>query len=245
MRKFTPVKQARVSDMVTEQLKGSILMGEVRAGDRLPAERELAEQFQVSRVAVREALRVLEKSGFIVTRQGVTGGAFVTDLGFGQLVTSFLDLFLAEKISIPELHHVRRLIEPEVARLAATRITAEYAACLTEALDAEELPVASVSEEVERKTTVHFILAELCGNRLLEALVRSVVGLSKKIVETINIDPQSLHPAGMHRPVVEAVLTGDSEAAAAAMEKHAREFGENLIRLEKTYRERKSSQALF
>jgi GntR family transcriptional regulator, transcriptional repressor for pyruvate dehydrogenase complex len=246
MKPFKPVKQSRVSEAVTEQLKQAILLGHFKAGDRLPSERDLSDQFQVSRVAVREALRVLENAGFIATRQGVTGGAYVTDLSFQQLVNAFLDLFLSDKISIPDLHDVRRLIEPEVARLAAARITPEHAQRLREALMAEGVVVDSVSEEVERKTTVHFILAEMCGNRFLEALVRSVVGLSKKIVETIDpANPQTLHPAGMHRPVVEAVLAGDAEGAAKAMEEHAIEFGQNLIGLEKTYRERKRTQPLF
>ena len=65
----------RVSDEVFEQLKQSILLGQFKAGERLPAERDLAEEFQVSRVAIREALRNLENSGFINTRQGATGGA--------------------------------------------------------------------------------------------------------------------------------------------------------------------------
>jgi DNA-binding FadR family transcriptional regulator len=243
MKPFKPVKQPRLSEAVTEQLKQAILVGLFKAGDRLPAERELSEQFQVSRVAVREALRALENAGFIATRQGVTGGAYVTDLSFQHLVNAFVDLFLAEKISIPELHQVRRLIEPEVARLAAERVTPDRARELWDALAGEEAPTHSVSEEVEKKTNVHFILADMCGNRFLEALVRSVVGLSKKIVETIDpADPEALHPAGMHRPIVEAVAGGDPAGAAMAMEEHAIQFGRNLIGLEKTYRERKKAQ---
>ena len=75
MPTFRPIKQSRISREVTEQLKHAILLGHFRTGDKLPPERELAEQFQVSRVAVRESLRVLESAGFLTTRQGVTGGA--------------------------------------------------------------------------------------------------------------------------------------------------------------------------
>ena len=126
MPMFKPIKLSRLSDEVIDQLKESILLGHFKAGDRLPSERELAEEFQVSRVAIREALRALENSGFITTRQGATGGAYVTDLTFEHLANAFLDLFLANKISIPELYQVRLLIEPEVARLAALNITYDY-----------------------------------------------------------------------------------------------------------------------
>ncbi len=240
MPMFTPVKPLRVSNEVTEQLKQSILLGHFKPGDKLPSERELAEEFQVSRVAVREALRTLENSGFIETRQGITGGAFVTDLSFHQLTNSFLDLFLSEKISIPELYHVRRLIEPEVARLAASRVTPEYERRLREALEAEKTPGSTLSEEVDRKTTVHYILAEMCGNRFLEALISSVMRLTKQVVEAVKPDTQKLHPAGLHNPAVEAVLAGDPERASKEMEKHAVEFGKNLMEMEQEYHEKKS-----
>ena len=240
MPTFTPIKPLRVSDEVTDQLKQSILLGHFKPGDKLPPERELAEQFQVSRVAIREAIRSLENSGFILTRQGMTGGAFITDLSFQQLTNSFLDLFLAEKISIPELYQVRRLIEPEVARLAASRVTPDFKRRLKEALKAEKTPGATLSEEVDRKTTVHYILAEMCGNRFFEALVSSVMRLTKQVVEAVKPDTQKLHPAGLHDAAVKAVLAGDADRAAREMEKHAVEFGRNLMEMEQEYHQKRS-----
>lgn len=240
MAKFKPIKQLRISEEVAEQLKQSIVSGHFKPGEKLPPERDLAEEFQVSRVAIREALRKLEHAGFIVTRQGATGGAYVTDLNFEYLINAFLDLFLADKISIPELHHVRLLIEPEVARLAASNITPEYAQRLKEALEIEELPITTLSIDIDRKQRVHIILAEMCGNRFFEALIRSLLGLTKKVVEAVNPDPDYVHPRGMHHSVVEAVVAGHAEAAAAAMKKHTLDFGENFIKMERTYRERNS-----
>ena len=239
MARFKPIKQSRVSDEVIDQLKQSILVGHFKAGDRLPSEREMAEEFQVSRVAIREALRALENSGFITTRQGVTGGAYITDLTFGHLASAFLDLFLADKISIPELYQVRLLIEPEVARLAALRITPEYADNLKALVEAEELPTLSLVEDIDRKTAVHYILAEMCGNRFFEAVIRSAMGVTTKIIEAVQPDPYIMHPAGMHRPIVEAVIAGDAEAAASLMKKHSIEFGETLVNMEKAYRQKK------
>jgi GntR family transcriptional repressor for pyruvate dehydrogenase complex len=241
MPTFKPIKQLRVSEEVAKQLKESILLGNFNTGSKLPAERDLAEKFQVSRVAIREALRKLENSGFIVTRQGATGGAYVTDLTFEYLVSAFLDLFGADKISIPELRQVRLIIEPEVAQLAATRVTPEYAQRLKHSLEAEELPITSLSEDMERKQKVHIILAEMSDNRILQALVRSLMGLTRRAVEAAEADPRFMHPAGMHRPIVDAVLKGNANAAAAAMKKHGIEFGENLIKMEKAYREKNSS----
>jgi DNA-binding FadR family transcriptional regulator len=234
----------RISEEVVEQLKRSILQGIYKPGDRLPPERELAEQFQVSRVAIREALRVLQKSGFIVTRPGAQGGTFVTDLSYQHLAEAFLDLLLAEKISIAELNQVRQIIEPEMTRIAAGKVTAAYAKRLMEALKAEEVPSINLDDDLERKTTVHFILAEMCGNRLFEAIIRSLLWLTRRVVKTADPDFHEMHPAGMHRPIVEAVLAGNPKKAAAAMERHAREFGEILLRMEKTFRKRKGPLSL-
>jgi DNA-binding FadR family transcriptional regulator len=240
MELFRPVRQLRVFEEIVAQLKQSILMGRFKPGDKLPTERELVEQFQASRVAIREALRTLENSGFIVTRQGANGGAYVTDLSFEFLGNAFVDLFLADKISFPELHRVRLIIEPEIAKLAALAITPEYTQRLMKAMEAEEVPTLSLREDIKIKTAVHYILAEMCGNRFLEAIVRSSMKLTHTLIEMVNPDPNTMHPAGMHRPIVEAVLKGNPEASSNAMHKHTLEFGETLIKMEKTYREKKS-----
>jgi DNA-binding FadR family transcriptional regulator len=197
------------------------MFGHFKPGERLPTERELSEQFQVSRAATREALRVLENAGFIITRQGATGGAFVTSLSFERIANAFLDLFVAEKISIAEINHVRVLVEPEVARLAAQRVTPAFAERLKAGISTMEF---------------HFILGEMCGNRFLEGLVRSTIDLTGKIVEAANVGYS--HPTDEHRPIAEAVLAGDSEAAAAAMKKHAIANGESLMKTERLFREK-------
>ena len=242
--RFKPIKPARVSEEVAEQIKQSILLGQFKTGEKLPSERELAEEFEVSRVAVREALRALANSGFVSTRQGSAGGAFVTDLTFEQLTNTYLDLFLANKISIPELHEVRMLVEPEMTRCAAQNVSSMYADRLRAALDAEELPLATLMDDIDRKMAVHFILAEMCGNRFFEGLVRSVMRLTRQVVEAVSPDPRLMHPAGWHVPVVEAVLAGDGDTAFAVMRRHAIEFGERLIKMEKSFREKNAPPPL-
>jgi DNA-binding FadR family transcriptional regulator len=244
MLDFKPIKQPRVSEEVFNQLKGAVLSSDFKAGDKLPPERELAEQFQVSRIAIREAVRALENSGFVEIRQGAAGGAYVTDLTFEQLASACLDLFQANKISIHELHQVRILMEPEVARLAALNATPESKQRLREAFEAETPPKTTVREDVALGTKVHFILAEMCGNRFLEAIVNSVIKLNAKILEELKPNPpHSIHPPGVHGPLVEAVLSGDPEAAAEAMRNHAIVFYDNLIKLERAYRERKDLES--
>src|SRR5256886_16872736 len=76
---FTPIHQARASGEIVSQIERAIFSAQVSPGDRLQSERELAEQFGVSRITVRDALRVLEARGLIRVKVGATGGAFVAD----------------------------------------------------------------------------------------------------------------------------------------------------------------------
>ena len=164
MARFKPIKQFRVSEEVLSQLKESILLGKFKSGEKLPSERELTEEFQVSRGVVREAIRALEITGFVALRQGPTGGAFVTDLSFDHVGNAFLDLFLANKVSIPELANVRYFIEPEVARLAALNATGEDKYRLTKAQEEEFLNVVTTTERITQFQKVHQIIAESCQN---------------------------------------------------------------------------------
>jgi GntR family transcriptional repressor for pyruvate dehydrogenase complex len=107
-------------------------------------------------------------------------------------------------------------------------------------LAAEEQPSQSLEEDFDRKTAIHFILAEMCGNRFFEALVRSLMDLTHRVVEAGDSDFQFIHPAGMHRPVVEAVIAGNPKKAALAMKNHAMEFGRILMEREKAFRQKKS-----
>ncbi|MBU0515095.1 MAG: FadR family transcriptional regulator [Proteobacteria bacterium] len=241
MYSFKAIKTPRVSEEVAEQIKQAILQRHFRVGEKLPAERQLAEDFQVSRVAVREALRLLDNSGFITTRQGAGGGAFVTDLTLENISQAFLDLFLVGKFSIPELCQARLLLDPEVARLAAENITPDFARKLKAAIEAEEQPIRSLSEDLDIKIQVHVLLMEMCGNRLYQTLQRLLLGITRMVVVASGPDPEIVHPAGMHRPVVEAVLAGDPEAAAEAMKRHTIEFGENLLKMEDAYRQKFAS----
>jgi DNA-binding FadR family transcriptional regulator len=242
MPEFKPIRQLRVSEEVLSQLKEAILKGRFKAGDKLPSERELTEEFQVSRAGVREALRALELSGFVVTRQGPAGGAFVKELSFERVGNAFLDLFLVNKLSIPELTQVRCHIEPEVTRLAALNMTPASAELLQEAEKAEYVPPASNLERMQKLTRVHLVLAECCGNHFFEVIVKSMMKLTGEIVLAVDPDHESLHGAGEHLSIVRAVLAGDGLEASAAMKSHLNAFSQNLIRMEKAYREKLAGQ---
>ena len=238
MSYFKPLKQQRISEEVLRQLKEAILLGVFKSGAKLPSERELTEQFQVSRGVVREAIRALEITGFVVTRQGPAGGAYVTELSFDHVGNAFIDLFLANKVSIPEMVDVRRIIEPQVARLAAANISGKGKEMLLQAQQREFGNPKSDEERMRVYQNVHRLLAESCGNHFLEAISKSLLKLTRRVVMAVNPDHSQLHQSGEHQKIIEAVLAGDEAAAAAAMEKHIEMFHQRLTQMEKIYREK-------
>jgi len=236
---FTPVKQNRIAVEIVNHLKSAILSGRYKPGERIPTERTLTEQFQVSRVVVREAIRELEIKGLVKILQGPTGGAYVTDLSFDHLNNAFLDLFLCNKLSVSELLQTRILVECEIARLAAARVTPAFAALLQEALKTEGTTDVSHSELIAARLKIHHILAEMSGNRLLQAIAGSLQRLTGEVILEVKPVHEVIHRDEEHAAIIRAILEKDADAAADAMKGHLKSLRDKLIKLEGVYRERK------
>ena len=232
MHAFVPIKQAKATEEVLSQLKEAILRGAYKEGDKLPSERELTEQFNVSRGVVREALRALQVTDYVEVKQGPLGGAFVKEISFNQLNTGFSDLYFSDKLTITEVVQVRQYIEPEVARLAALNIDDMYREKLKTALEEEKYSFASPEDLMKKLTKVHFILAEMCGNRLFEGMINAIISLTRRIIRSKQENLLELHGAGEHDDIVKSVINGDPEGARKAMEIHSRAFGDAFLGLE-------------
>src|SRR5437868_12688724 len=130
---YKAVRTSRLYEQIVQQIEESILKGALKPGDQLPAERELAEQFGVSRTAVREAVNALREKGLVEAYSG--RGTFVTD-GTSQAIRQSLDLMI--KIGQPDgsthLAELRAILEPEIAALAATRAEEQYVTTMRDAV---------------------------------------------------------------------------------------------------------------
>ena len=119
--KFKKAKQNRIFQDIVDQIEKVILDGQLKPGERLPAERELCDQFKASRGTLREALRILEQKGLVEIRLGAGGGAFVRDIG-SELMTENMNMLIrSNKISLPQLGQFRENLEATVASLAAKK----------------------------------------------------------------------------------------------------------------------------
>lgn len=240
MSYFKPIKTNRASEDVVAQIKEAILSGRFVSGSKLPSERELTAEFQVSRGVIREAIRILELSGFLLVRKGYGGGAYVTELNLSHVGNAFLDLFQTNKLTIAEVAQVRLYIEPEVARLAADNFDESHLEMLEEAAANENLPYRSYADRIVRLTRVHKLLASICGNQFFEAIVRSMLKITAEVVLKVATDHNALHGPGEHLALIEAVKNKDGARAAAEMRRHLQRFSDTLIEMEGVYRQRQS-----
>jgi len=234
MFSFQPIKQSNATEEVLGQLKEAILRGTIKEGEKLPSERELSSFFNVSRGVVREAIRGLKATGFVEIKQGPLGGAFVKEISLGLLETGFTDLFFANKLSIAEILDVRQYIEPEIARLAALNVNDQYRKKLEIALAQEYQPFESPDDLLNKLTAVHFILAEMCGNRLFEGMISAIISLNHRIIKSLLEELLKGHGTGEHDEIVKAVIAGDPEAARKAMARHASNFKRVFLELEES-----------
>src|ERR687883_1103864 len=122
---FAPVSVARASSAIAEQIRTAIVTGQLGQGERLPPERELAEQFGVSRVTVRDGLRALEAMGLIDVRVGARGGAFVTVPTGAVVGQTMSDMMMMQAITPEDIVEARLIVELGTVTIACARATDE------------------------------------------------------------------------------------------------------------------------
>jgi GntR family transcriptional regulator, transcriptional repressor for pyruvate dehydrogenase complex len=218
---FNTIKKARLSDEIVKQIKETLFAGKLQVGDRLPTERELAEQFETSRASVREAMRALEQEGMIHVRKGVSGGIFIADLDHRPVTNSFQTLLHLRKISIINIAEVRLIFEPEAARLAAERASEEDLRELEEVI--QQMSVAVKGRELPDSFDLKFhqIIARAAGNPILEMLAESMLGLASKTITELHPSVETLrHVLASHRKIFEAIRKHDSKLACRTMREH-------------------------
>ena len=218
---FDSIKTRRLSDEIVRQIKEAMFAGKLRAGDKLPTERELAVRFATSRASVREALRTLEPEGLIRVKKGVVGGIFIADVDHRPAAKSFQTLFQLRKVSIHQIAEVRLIFEPMAARLAAERAGPDDVRELEEEI--RKMSAAVKDTELPRfyDLKFHLLIARAARNPILELLAESMLGVASKTISELHPSRDTLrHVLSRHRRVLEAVRSRDPNAAFQAMLDH-------------------------
>jgi GntR family transcriptional regulator, transcriptional repressor for pyruvate dehydrogenase complex len=170
---FAPIAVARASSAIAEQIRTAIVTGQLGQGDRLPPERELAEQFGVSRVTVRDGLRALEAMGLIDVRVGARGGAFVTVPSGDVVGQTMSDMMMMQAISPEDIVEARLIVELGTVTIACSRATDEDVALLRDLSDRAREALAGKTYTRELSWDFHALLASVTHNGAIEGLTQS------------------------------------------------------------------------
>jgi GntR family transcriptional repressor for pyruvate dehydrogenase complex len=175
MNTFKPIRTKIISKEVEQRLRQSILDGFYSPGDRLPSERELTEQFKVSRVTVREALKNLETNGLIAIKRGMNAGTYVSELKPVPIIENFKNLISLGKVNFAHLMHARLCIEPHTAKVAASIRTDKDITNITAMLDKAERYV-NYSPRKARLTCIsfHCEVAKILQNPIIDFICESI-----------------------------------------------------------------------
>lgn len=220
---YKTVRSARLYEQIVQQIEESILNGALKPGDQLPAERDLAQRFGVSRTAVREAVKALREKGLVEAFSG--RGTFITD-GTSQAIKQSLDLHarIAQQEGSIQLVEVREILEPEIAALAAARAEDQHLAMMRDAVAVMDESSRNVDAFIEADLDFHLALAEAAANPLILSLIDSIVGLLREQrTRTFYVDGGPERGQYHHKRILKAVEDRDPEAARNAMRAHLKQ----------------------
>ena len=218
---FAPVAVARASSAIAEQIRQAIVTGQLGQGERLPPERELAEQFGVSRVTVRDGLRALEAMGLIDVRVGARGGAFVT-VPSGDLVGQTMsDMMMMQAISPEDIVEARLMVELGTITIACSRATDEDLSRLRELTESAREALQAKTYSRELSWDFHALLAEVTHNGAIEGLTQSFrSSLSMHPIRTREGPRAFERTVEEHDRILDAIERRDGETARREMANH-------------------------
>ncbi len=226
---FQPVRTRRAFEAVCDQVRRQVADGTLQPGQRLPGERELAEQFGISRSGVREALRSLELAGLVEARTGVSGGFFIRASGSDGITQAVRDMVSLGQVPTGSVTEARIELTCVAIRMACTRATEDELDAIAADVEmhAELFKRGRASRNTRALTEFYRLLAQATHNEVIVMLVDAL----SEIVRTLlaRIDPQPFPEIiQVRRKVLRHLRARDADKACAAMTAHFRSLNEYL-----------------
>lgn len=218
---FKPFQNRRAFEEVSKRIKRLIFKGVLKPGDRLPSEHQLARQFSVGRQTIREALRVLELSGFINIQRGGAGGPIIKNTILNTVSNSLADAIQMENITVDELTQARLEIERCVLSHVIDNADDEDIAALKANVHEAKSKIATGIQAFSENIDFHKLLAKCSKNQVFIIVVNSIMAVVADFLSRLkpNLENSSL-VVESHQEIVDAIALRKGEHALALLEKH-------------------------
>lgn len=229
---FKPIKSVKISDRVYEQLRDMIYRSELRAGEKLMSERDMAQAFNVGRPTVREAIQKLTEQGLIESRRGV--GTFVLGEDTRKKKKPLLQLLNGQDFTIVDLLEVRLVLESNSAALAARRATEQDVRIIEQSLnrllDTRYSPVRELDDELSFHMNIAYATKNIVQVHLMKSFYDVLYyGMNLAFPTLIKDEKLDELTFDQHITIFKAIENRDSELAAETMENHIRVLLEMCI----------------
>jgi DNA-binding FadR family transcriptional regulator len=221
------VKQKRIYQDIVAQIQRLLADGRLKPGFQLPSERELSELFQVSRASVREAIRALDSMGLVEIRSGE--GTYVAST-VESLLPPLAFAIRQQRDALREIFEARRIVEPEIAALAAERASPLEVERLEAILREQARQIARGEIGVEADSAFHSILAQAARNKVFLRLNVAMVENLREVRErSLQADGRPARSLAGHREILKAIRAKDPAKARKAMLKHLEAIERNIV----------------
>ena len=233
---FRQVAVDRASHVIVDQIKQLIRDGKLKPGDRLPNERDLCQELGVSRVTVREALRVLEATGLIQVRLGAHGGSFLTSPSVELVGENLAHLLTLSPVTASAATEARQIFELGLLPLVFERATPEDIAALRNLVAEARAAEAEGVYSTDMSAAFHVRLAACTHNPAIEALMHSFHGpLISSLREAKSVAPNmGIKGIEEHSDIIDAIEKGDLGRAQAVLTQHLERTAQRVALVEKT-----------
>lgn len=234
---FETARQSKTTQIIVDQIRSAILEGRLTPGDRLPPEKKLGEQFQVSKQTLRESMRALEHMGLIDVRKGTGGGAFIVEVDERVAALNLANYLYFKNLSIEDLSEFRRIMEPYAAQRAATQISDADLVQLKRLNDVtrDSLQARNWDQVSRSEIDFHRLIARQTKNPILVLMLDFVETLLEDFKKILKPDAgfmQSVLKA--HEAIYAAIAEGNAHEASAQMLAHVTDVEVYLARLKKS-----------
>jgi GntR family transcriptional regulator, transcriptional repressor for pyruvate dehydrogenase complex len=215
---FETVRRDKVYEGVARQIERLILK-RLQPGDKLPSERELAETLRVSRSSIRDAIRSLELMGMVEPRQGA--GTIVREISSESLVNPLANAIKRKEELIGELLDFRKMLEPQLAARAATRVSPNQIFEMEQILERQEQKLRDGESAIVEDSEFHYAIALASGNSVVLKVLDTLMDLLRDSRErSLQVEGRPQKSLTAHRRILAALKRHDGEAAKLAMRRH-------------------------